>query len=75
MGGFICFQALKKEDKSISYLNTDSFLVEEKVYRFFIRFLGITIEIIKNPIYSDLDKSHSIDSKEAIFLAFALFFG
>lgn len=72
MGGFICFQSLKKEDKSISYSHTNSFLEEEKVYRFFIRFLGITIEIIKNPIYSDLDKSHSIDSKEAIFLAFAL---
>ena len=56
MGSFICFQALKKE----------------KVYSFFIHFLGITIKIIKNPISSDFDKSHSIDSKEAIFLAIAL---
>ncbi|MFQ8988029.1 MAG: manganese efflux pump [Intestinibacter sp.] len=34
--------------------------------------LGITIKIIKNPTSSDLDSSHSIDSKEALFLGFAL---
>lgn len=28
MGGFICFQSLKKEDKSISYSHTNSFLEE-----------------------------------------------
>ena len=44
----------------------------EKIYSFFIEFLGITIKIIKNPTSSDLDSSHSIDSKEALFLGFAL---
>ena len=73
MGSFICFQALKKENKPTSFLSDEAFIEEkEKVYSFFIRFLGITIKIIKNPISSDFDKSHSIDSKEAIFLAIAL---
>ena len=44
----------------------------EKIYSFFIELLGITIKIIKNPTSSDLDSSHSIDSKEALFLGFAL---
>ena len=30
---------------------------EEKIYSFFIKFLGITIKIIKNPISSDFDNS------------------
>ena len=73
MGSVICFQALKKENKPTSFLSDEAFIEEkEKVYSFFIRFLGITIKIIKNPISSDFDKSHSIDSKEAIFLAIAL---
>ena len=45
---------------------------EEKIYSFFIKFLGITIKIIKNPISSDFDYSNSIDSKEALFLGLAL---
>lgn len=44
----------------------------EKVYTFFIKCLGITIQIIKNPISSDFDGSHKIDWKEAIFLGIAL---
>ena len=39
---------------------------------FFIKCLGITIKIIKNPNSSDLDKSNVIDSKEALFLGLAL---
>ena len=45
---------------------------DEKIYHFFIDFLGITIKIIKNPSSSDLDSSNSIDSKEALFLGVAL---
>lgn len=63
MGIFICFQAIKKDRKKIK---------TKKTYSFFIKFLGITIKIIKDPISSDLDKSNKIDSKEAIFLSFAL---
>lgn len=69
MGIFICFQALKKDSKDeTKKVNNDT----EKVYEFFIRFLGITIQIIKNPISSDFDHSKLIDSKEALFLGLAL---
>ena len=45
---------------------------EQKVYSFFIEFLGITIKIIKNPISSDLNNSNVIEPKEALFLSLAL---
>lgn len=73
MGLFILFQSLKKETvkshkKDIVHLENET----EKIYSFFIRFLGITIKIIKNPVNSDLDSSKTIDSKEALFLSLAL---
>lgn len=76
MGVFICFQTFQKE-KSISddcpnNNNNNLNVEEEKIYSFFINFLGITIKIIKNPISSDFDSSNSIDAKEAIFLGIAL---
>ena len=40
--------------------------------QFFIRSLGITVQIMKDPICSDLDGSQSIDMKEAVFLGLAL---
>jgi putative sporulation protein YtaF len=43
-----------------------------KQYSFFIKFLGITINIIKDPKYSDIDNSNVIDIKEALFLGIAL---
>ena len=49
-----------------------SMYIEKKVYRFFIKFLGITIQIIKDPVYSDLDFSSNIDTKEAFYLGFSL---
>ena len=45
---------------------------EPKIYSLFIRFFGITIQIIKHPISSDLDNSKVIDWKEACFLGIAL---
>ena len=67
MGIFVCFQAIHKNE-----INTSIVKKDEKIYSFFIDFLGITIKIIKNPTSSDLDSSHSIDSKEALFLGVAL---
>lgn len=74
MGLFMCFQSIKvskqeykiKNDKNLKISDT------EKIYSFFIKCLGITIKIIKNPSSSDLDKSNVIDSKEALFLGLAL---
>lgn len=75
MGIFICSQAFHKEKTSSPPIPSPSepiYEKDEKIYSFFIDFLGITIKIIKNPTSSDLDASNSIDSKEALFLGFAL---
>lgn len=61
IGIIILVQTLKREKRQ-----------EKKVYKLFIRFLGITIQIIKDPISSDFDNSKKIDSKEAIYLGTAL---
>lgn len=76
IGIFVCFQALKK-DKTNNKINNNknskcNNVTKKKTYSFFIRFLGITIKIIKDPVNSDLDKSNKIDSKEALFLGLAL---
>lgn len=60
---FSCFKKEKEHKKEVK--NT-------KVYKFFIRFLGITIQIIRDPNYSDFDNSNNIDYKEALFLGIAL---
>lgn len=65
MGFWIIFESLINKNK-------EKITNEKKVYQFFIRFLGITIQIIRNPSYSDLDKSNQIDSKEALYLGIAL---
>lgn len=44
----------------------------KKEYHFFIKFLGITIQIIRDPSYSDLNKSNKIEGKEALYLGMAL---
>jgi len=75
MGLFVCFQAVRKGKlRSTTQLSRSNLIdkKDEKIYSFFIDFLGITIKIIKNPTSSDLDSSHSIDSKEALFLGVAL---
>ena len=61
IGIIILVQTLKREKRQ-----------EKKVYKLFIKFLGITIKIIKDPISSDFDNSKKIDSKEAIYLGTAL---
>lgn len=84
IGILICFGALRKdkkndEDKSnnidaISDKIEDKYMNKDcvKTYSFFIKFLGITIKIIKDATSSDLDNSNKIDSKEALFLSIAL---
>ena len=82
MGIFMCFQAIKKDKNKEKFnnllssdnlnKNTIQYVNKEKIYSFFIRFLGITIQIIKNPSSYDFDKSNSIDAKEALFLGLAL---
>ena len=64
----IIYQAIKKDNKN-TILSTNK---EPKIYSFIIKFLGITIKIIRDPKSSDLDNSKTIDWKEAIFLGIAL---
>lgn len=63
MGIFIVYEALFPKEKAKSAPK-----ILPKEYNFFIEFLGITINIIKNPISSDIDNSNRIDFKEALFL-------
>ena len=74
MGLFMCFQSLKisKQEYKVKDVQNLKISDAEKIYSFFIKCLGITIKIIKNPSSSDLDKSNVIDSKEALFLGLAL---
>ena len=44
----------------------------QKIYKIFLKPLGITIQIIRNPISSDLNNSKVIEKNEAIYLALAL---
>lgn len=73
IGIFFCFQAFKKEKKKEKFGNNKiSNFDYQKTYSFFIKFLGITIKIIKDPTSLDLDNSNKIDNKEALFLSLAL---
>ena len=66
IGIFILYGAIFKNEK-ISKSKS-----EHKEYSFFIKFFGITVNIIKDPINSDFDNSNKIDIKEAIFLGIAM---
>lgn len=66
MGIVFIFQGLSKKKNIKNPLN------KQKKYNFFIKWLGITIQIIKDPISSDFDKSNTISSKEALYLGTAL---
>lgn len=78
IGTIIIFQLINSKNNNISntinynFSKGKSICIEKKVYKFFIKFLGITIQIIKNPVYSDFDSSSKIDTKEAIYLSFSL---
>lgn len=84
MGIFVIFQAIKKKQEDFkkesekienNTINKPEFNLEQKekrIYKFFIRPLGITIQIIRDPISGDLDNSQNIDAKEAIFLGLAM---
>ena len=66
MGIVFVFQSLSKNGSSKKSLKG------QKKYNFFIKWLGITIQIIKDPNSSDFDKSNTISSKEALYLGTTL---
>ena len=61
MGILIIYEALNTNEKK-----------EYKTHKIFLKSLGITIQIIRNPISSDLNNSKIIEKNEALYLAFAL---
>lgn len=69
MGLWIIYQALNTKKREKETLNNISSPI---IYQFMIRFLGITVKIIRNPISSDLDHSKGIDWKESIYLGLCL---
>ncbi len=75
VGIFIFIQSVNKKnisDKRINNLIDKKLNEQQKIYSFFIKCLGITVQILKNPTSSDFDKSNTIDAKEAVFLGLAL---
>ena len=68
IGGWIIYQATC--NKNIK--NIEKKISKEKIHTLFIKWLGITIQIIRHPISSDLDHSKKIDCREAVFLGIAL---
>lgn len=77
IGLFVIFQNIKKscqvQDLPLHHTEAGSCKNSSpRTIQFFIRSLGITVQIMKDPICSDLDGSQSIDMKEAVFLGLAL---
>ncbi|WP_250277944.1 manganese efflux pump [[Clostridium] colinum] len=72
LGLFIIKKGLEKDENEknikIPILSDEN----KNIYSFFIKSLGITINIIKTPSYCDLDNSLKIDPKEAFYLGIAL---
>lgn len=66
MGIWVIYQSFNKKSTSTK---TES---KTTTYQFIIKSLGITIQILRNPISSDLDNSKKITPKEAIYLGIAL---
>ncbi|MFR7544502.1 MAG: sporulation membrane protein YtaF [Clostridia bacterium] len=61
MGFLIIYESMNTNEKK-----------EYKSHKIFLKPLGITIQIIRNPISSDLNNSKIIEKNESIYLAFAL---
>lgn len=72
MGVWIIVQAITK-NRSTNFIDTSiPSIVKKKEYRFFIKFLGITVQIIRDPSSSDFNNSNQIEAKEALYLGIAL---
>lgn len=70
MGVWMLVQAfIKRED---SKPGSEASCNEHTLFKIAIKSLGITIQVIKNPIEGDIDKSGSIDMGESLLLGLAL---
>ena len=71
MGLWIIFQALLKKSEDSAYEYTQE-KIEKTLFKLVIKSMGITIQVVKNPIRGDIDKSGFIDKGESLLLGFAL---
>jgi putative sporulation protein YtaF len=71
MGIWIIIQAIVKKNEDSTYIEK-TITQEKTLLKVGIKSLGITIQIIKNPIKGDLDKSGVIDTSESLLLGLAL---
>lgn len=70
MGIWMLVQAfIKREDAKPG---SEASCNEHTLFKIAIKSLGITIQVIKNPIEGDIDKSGSIDMGESLLLGLAL---
>ncbi len=67
MGIWIIYETIRPEKVVKEKIKNNSI-----IHQIFLKPFGITIQIIKNPINSDLNKSNIIEVNEAIYLAVAL---
>lgn len=70
MGLWIIYQSFRPKKEGTKPQKTKTLI--PKIYRFFIKPFGLTIQIIKSPSNSDLDHSNHIDAKEALYLGSAI---
>lgn len=71
MGTWIIFQGIFRSTEKNS-LQKNSSTESKTLMKFVIKSLGIIIHVVKNPLDCDLDKSGTIDIKEAIILGLVL---
>ena len=68
-------KAFRKKNEIAKNFHSDKYIFEKEpknIYTIFIKPLGITVQILKNPDIVDIDKSGVIDIKESLILGFAL---
>lgn len=71
MGIWIIRQGFSEKQETADAAYSDR--IEEKtMFQFIIKFLGITVQIIRTPQSCDMDRSNSIDPVEAFYLGLAL---
>jgi len=72
MGVWIIIQALLRKSDDLQFDADNANRIDKTIFKLVIKSLGITVQIIKNPIRGDIDKSGVIDKSESLLLGFAL---
>ncbi len=75
MGAFVIFQGTRQKkpaEKIYNEQNNEQNSEPKKIFSFIIKSFGITIQIIRNPKFGDMDNSLSIEPIEALYIGIAL---